>query len=55
MPWVDSSSEAPSHLREPIGFLPSLAKVIVSPDVFMNNPLGGLSFEAASPKFVEAF
>jgi hypothetical protein len=36
MPWVDSSSEAPGHLREPVGFLSSLAKVIVSPDVFIH-------------------
>jgi hypothetical protein len=36
MPWVDSSSEAPGHLRESVGFLPSLAKVIVSPDVFIH-------------------
>jgi hypothetical protein len=36
MPWVDSSFEAPGHLREPVGFLPSLAKVIVSPDVFIH-------------------
>jgi hypothetical protein len=36
MPWVDSSSEAPSHLREPISLLPSLAKVIVVPDVFIH-------------------
>jgi len=36
MPRVDSSSEAPGHLREPVGFLPSLAKVIVSPDVFIH-------------------
>ena len=36
MPWVDSSSEAPGHLREPVGFLPSLAKVIVSSDVFIH-------------------
>jgi hypothetical protein len=36
MPRVDSSSEAPSHPREPVGFLPSLAKVIVSPDVFIH-------------------
>jgi hypothetical protein len=36
MPWVDSSSEAPGHLREPVGFLPSLVKVIVSPDVFIH-------------------
>jgi hypothetical protein len=36
MPRVDSSSEAPGHLKEPVGFLPSLAKVIVSPDVFIH-------------------
>jgi hypothetical protein len=36
MPRVDSSSEAPSHLREPVSFLPSLAEVIVSPDVLIH-------------------
>jgi hypothetical protein len=36
MPWVDSPSEAPGHLREPVGFLPSLTKVIVSTDVFIH-------------------
>ena len=36
MPWVDSPSEAPSHLREPVGFLPSLTKVIISEDVFIH-------------------
>jgi hypothetical protein len=36
MPWVDSPSEAPGHLREPVGFLPSLTKVIVSADVFIH-------------------
>jgi hypothetical protein len=36
MPRVDSSSEAPGHLREPVSFLPSLAKVIVSPDVLIH-------------------
>jgi hypothetical protein len=36
MPWVDSSSEAPSHLRKPVSLLPSLAKVIVGPDVFIH-------------------
>jgi hypothetical protein len=36
MPWVDSPSEAPGHLREPIGFLPSLTKVIVSADIFIH-------------------
>jgi hypothetical protein len=33
MPGVKSSSEAPSHLRIPISFLPSLAEIIVSSDV----------------------
>jgi hypothetical protein len=36
MPRVDSSSEARGHLREPVGFLSSLVKVIVSPDVFIH-------------------
>jgi hypothetical protein len=36
MPRVDSSSEAPGHLRESVSFLPSLAKVIVSPDVLIH-------------------
>jgi hypothetical protein len=36
MPRVDSSSEAPGHLREPVSFLPSLAEVIVSPDVLIH-------------------
>jgi hypothetical protein len=36
MPWVDPSSEAPGHLREPVGFLSSLAKVIVGPDIFIH-------------------
>jgi hypothetical protein len=36
MPWVDSPSEAPGHLREPVGFLPSLTKVIVNADVFIH-------------------
>jgi hypothetical protein len=36
MPGVKSSSEAPSHLRIPICFLPSLTEVIVSSDVFMH-------------------
>jgi hypothetical protein len=36
MPWVDSPSEAPGHLREPVGFLPSLTKVIISTDVFIH-------------------
>jgi hypothetical protein len=36
VPRVDSSSEAPSHLRKPIGFLPSLVEVIVGPDVLIH-------------------
>jgi hypothetical protein len=36
MPQVDSSSEAPGHLREPVSVLPSLAEVIVSPDVLIH-------------------
>jgi hypothetical protein len=33
---MDSPSEAPGHLREPVGFLPSLTKVIISVDVFIH-------------------
>jgi hypothetical protein len=33
---VDSSSEAPSHLRKPVGFFLSLAEIIISPDVFIH-------------------
>jgi hypothetical protein len=33
---MDSSSEAPSHLRKPISFFPSLAKIIISPDVLIH-------------------
>jgi hypothetical protein len=36
MPWVYSSSEAPGHLREHVGFLPSLTNVIVSTNVFIH-------------------
>jgi hypothetical protein len=36
MPRVDYSSEAPGHLREPVGLLPSLAEVIVSPYVLIH-------------------
>jgi hypothetical protein len=36
MPGVDSSSEAPGHLRKLVGFFPSLAKIIISPDVFIH-------------------
>jgi hypothetical protein len=35
MTGVESSSEAPSHLRIPICFLPSLAEIVVSSDVFI--------------------
>ena len=33
---VDLSSEAPSHLRKSISFLPSLSEVIISPDVLIH-------------------
>jgi hypothetical protein len=36
MPRVNSSSEAPCHLREPLSFLPSLAEVVVSSNVFIH-------------------
>jgi hypothetical protein len=36
MPRVDSSSEAPGHLRKPVGFFPSLAEIIISSDVFIH-------------------
>jgi hypothetical protein len=36
MPGVDSSSEAPDHLRKYVGFFPSLAEIIISPDVFIH-------------------
>jgi hypothetical protein len=36
MPRVDSSSEAPSHLRKPISFLPSLAEIVIDPDVLIH-------------------
>jgi hypothetical protein len=36
VPRVDSSSEAPGHLRDSVSFLPSLAEVIVSPDIFIH-------------------
>jgi hypothetical protein len=36
MSWVYSPSEAHGHLREPIGFLPSLAKIIVSANIFIH-------------------
>jgi hypothetical protein len=36
MPRVDPSSEAPGHLRESVSFLPSLAEVVISPDVLIH-------------------
>jgi hypothetical protein len=36
MPRVNSSSEAPSHFRKHIGFFPSLAKIIINPDVLIH-------------------
>jgi hypothetical protein len=36
MPRVDSSSEAPSHLRKYVSFFPSLSEVIVSSDVLIH-------------------
>jgi hypothetical protein len=36
MPRVDSPSEAPSHLRKSISFLPSLSEVIISLDVLIH-------------------
>jgi hypothetical protein len=45
MPGVEPSSEAPGHLRIPIGFLPSLAEIVVSSDVlihFLETLLQGL-------------
>jgi hypothetical protein len=36
MPGIESSSEAPSHLRIPICFLTSLAEIIVCSDVFIH-------------------
>jgi hypothetical protein len=36
MPWVDSSFEALGHLRESVCFLPSLAEVVISPNVFIH-------------------
>jgi hypothetical protein len=36
MSQVDSSFEAPGHLREPVSFLPSLAGVIVSRNVLIH-------------------
>jgi hypothetical protein len=36
MPRVDSTSEAPSHLKKSVSFLPSLVEVIVDPDVLIH-------------------
>jgi hypothetical protein len=36
MPGMKSPSKAPSHLRKPVGFLPSLAKIIIGPDVLIH-------------------
>ena len=36
VPGVDSSSEAPGHLRKLVGFFPSLVEIIISPDVFIH-------------------
>jgi hypothetical protein len=36
VPGVDSSSGAPGHLRKPVCFFPSLAEIIISPDVFIH-------------------
>jgi hypothetical protein len=36
MPRVDSSSEAPGHLKESVSFLPSLTEVVVSPDILIH-------------------
>ena len=36
MSWVDSPSEAPGHFGEPVSFLSSLTKIIISADVFIH-------------------
>jgi hypothetical protein len=57
MPRMNSSSEAPGHLRESVSFLPSLAEVIVSPDVLIHllkqllHSLWGFSGEILSSRF----
>jgi hypothetical protein len=46
VPGVNSSSEAPGHLRKHVCFFPSLAEIIISPDVFthlLKKLLQGLS------------
>jgi hypothetical protein len=36
MPWMKSSFEAPGHLRKHVCFLPSLAEIIIGPDVLIH-------------------
>jgi hypothetical protein len=36
MPRVDFSSETPSHLIKSISFFPSLAEIIIGPDVLIH-------------------
>jgi hypothetical protein len=36
MPRMDSSSEAPSHLRKLISFFPSFVEIIISLDVLIH-------------------
>jgi hypothetical protein len=36
VPGVNSSSEAPGHLRKSVWFFPSLAEIIISLDVFIH-------------------
>jgi hypothetical protein len=36
MPGMKSSSEAPGHLRKHVCFLPSLAEIIIGPDVLIH-------------------
>jgi hypothetical protein len=56
MPRVDSSSKAPGHFRELVCFLPSLAEVIVSLNIFIHllkqllQSLRGLSSEILSSR-----
>jgi hypothetical protein len=54
MPRVDSSSESSSHLKKPISFFPSLAEIVVSPDILIHflkqllQSLGGFPGEVLS-------
>jgi hypothetical protein len=56
MPRMDSPSEAPGYFGEPISFLPSLTKVIISADVFIHllkqffQGLEGVSWRSIGPK-----